>query len=74
MNVTEKDILTPAELAAEYRTTKPTVLAWYHKKLIPAAVSQGRVIRFNRSDVARALAASATPASAVNSNHRRAAR
>ena len=74
MNVTEKDILTPAELATEYRTTKPTVLAWLHKGLIPAAVSQGRVIRFNRSDVARALAASATPASAVNSNLRRAAR
>ncbi len=51
------DILTPAELAREYRTTKPTALSWYHKGLIPAVVSQGRVIRFSRQDVARALAA-----------------
>lgn len=57
MTALDNDILTPAELAAEYKTTKPTVLSWFHKKIIPAAVSNGRVIRFNRADVAAALAA-----------------
>lgn len=57
MTTTENDILTPAELAAEWKTTKPTVLSWFHKGLIPAAVSNGRVIRFKRAEVAQALAA-----------------
>jgi len=70
MNATDNDILTAAELAAEYRTTKPTVLAWHHKGLIPAAVSQGRVIRFNRSEVAKALSGAATPRRAETSNRR----
>jgi excisionase family DNA binding protein len=53
----KNDILTPAELASEYKTTKPTVLSWFHKGIIPAAVSSGRVIRFHRIEVAQALAA-----------------
>lgn len=60
MNPTVNDILTPAELATEYKTTKPTVLSWFHKGLIPAAVSNGRVIRFHRVAVAQALAAAGT--------------
>ena len=52
----ESDILTPAELAAEYKTTKPTALDWFHKGIIPARVSHGRIIRFSRADVAKALA------------------
>jgi len=59
INNTPSEILSPAELAREYRTTKPTVLAWYHKGLIPACVSIGRVIRFDRSAVADALASRA---------------
>jgi excisionase family DNA binding protein len=54
--VNRNDILTPAELAAEWKTTKPTVLSWFHKGIIPAAVSNGRVIRFDRKLVAQALA------------------
>ena len=53
------EILTPAELARAYKTTKPTVLSWYHKQWIPAVVSIGRVIRFDRDQVAQALAARA---------------
>ena len=56
VNNTTSEILTPAELAREYRTTKPTVLSWHHKGWIPACASIGRVIRFNRADVAKALA------------------
>jgi excisionase family DNA binding protein len=52
--VNRNDILTPAELAAEWKTTKPTVLSWFHKGIIPAAVSNGRVIRFDRKLVAQA--------------------
>ena len=75
MTATVNDIITPAELAAEYRTTKPTVLSWYHKGWIPAAASHGRVIRFNRQAVAMALAASSSPADANPlSNRARAAR
>ena len=53
------DIATPSELASDYKTTVPTALSWYHKGWIPAAVANGRVIRFNRADVAKALAARA---------------
>ena len=53
----DPDIITAAELAADYRTSKPTVLSWFHRGIIPAAVSVGRVIRFSRKDVAAALAA-----------------
>ena len=53
------EVITAAELAADYRTTKPTVLSWHHRGWIPAAVCIGRVIRFNRADVAKALAARA---------------
>ena len=59
-NNTASEILTPAELAREYRTTKPTILAWYHRGLIPACTSIGRVIRFDRAAVAAALAARAS--------------
>ena len=58
--IDKSDIATPAELAADYKTTKPTALAWYHKGLIPAVVANGRVIRFSRSAVAKALAANAS--------------
>ena len=56
---TTSEILTAAELATEYRTTKPTVLSWFHRGLIPACTSIGRVIRFDRAAVAEALAARA---------------
>ena len=55
----QSDIATAAELAAEFKTTKPTALSWYHKGWIPAAVANGRVIRFSRKAVAEALAARA---------------
>lgn len=61
MTATENDIITPAELATDYKTTKPTVLSWFHKGIIPAAASNGRVIRFSRLAVAQALAAAAKP-------------
>ena len=55
----QSDIATAAELAADFKTTKPTALSWYHKGWIPAAVANGRVIRFSRKAVAEALAARA---------------
>ena len=54
-------LLTASELAAELRTTKPTVLSWHHAGKIPAAVSIGRIIRFDREQVLAALAANAAP-------------
>ncbi len=57
--ITQDDIVNPAELAADYKTSKPTALSWYHKGWIPAAVANGRVIRFSRKAVAEALAARA---------------
>ncbi len=56
INNTKEDIATPAELASDYKTTKPTILSWFHQGRIPAVVSIGRVIRFNRGEVAQALA------------------
>jgi excisionase family DNA binding protein len=53
---TKADIATPAELASDFKTTKPTVLSWFHQGRIPAVVSIGRVIRFSRAEVAKALA------------------
>ena len=62
-NATRLDIATPDELASDYKTTVPTALSWFHKGWIPAAVANGRVIRFDRAAVAKALADRAnTPA------------
>ena len=57
--ITQNDIATAAELAADFKTTKPTLLSWFHRGIIPAAVADGRVIRFSRKAVAEALAARA---------------
>jgi excisionase family DNA binding protein len=53
-------ILTPTELAAHFKTSKQTVLQWYHKGLIPAEVATGSVYRFDLAKVQEALAAKAT--------------
>jgi len=52
----QSDIATAAELAADFKTTKPSVLSWFHRGLIPAVVADGRIIRFSRAAVAQALA------------------
>jgi hypothetical protein len=76
MNAIDNQALDPADLdaanditnadgiAADYVTTKPTVLSWWHKGIIPAAAAHGRVIRFSRKAVAQALAVAAKPATA----------
>ena len=58
--ITQNDIATAAELAADFKTTKPTLLSWFHRGIIPAAVANGRVIRFSRKAVAEALASRAS--------------
>ena len=55
----QSDIATAAELAADFKTTKPTLLSWFHRGIIPAVIADGRVIRFSRKSVAEALAARA---------------
>lgn len=58
---TNADITNADGIAADYHTTKPTALSWYHKGIIPAVVANGRVIRFSRKAVAQALAEAAKP-------------
>lgn len=60
--VATAETLTPRELAAVYKTTVPTVLDWYHKGRIPAAVAVGRIYRFDLDAVKAALAANSKPA------------
>ena len=46
---------TPSQGAAEFETTTPTFLSWYHKGIIPAEVATGRVFRFDLDRCAEAL-------------------
>ena len=48
---------TPREIAAVLRTTPQTVLNYHRAGIIPARISYGRMIRFDRQDVLAALAA-----------------
>lgn len=59
LQTVETNLSTPAEQAEACGVTKPTILAWYHAGIIPAAVSVGRVIRFDHDQVMAALAAHA---------------
>lgn len=54
------DLLTPAQLAREIRTTPQTIGNWHRAGIIPAVVAVGRIIRFNRAAVLEALAAAGT--------------
>lgn len=51
------DLLTPAQIARELRTTPQTIGNWHRAGVIPAVVSVGRIIRFNLADVLEALTA-----------------
>jgi excisionase family DNA binding protein len=53
-------LLTPKELAAHFKTTRSTVLAWYHDGTIPAEVAVGKVYRFDLERVCAALARGAS--------------
>ena len=57
MTVQTSDIKlnTPAEEAEACRVTKPTLLAWFHQGIIPAAIAVGRTIRFDHNEVMEAL-------------------
>lgn len=59
-HATRTKLNTPAEEAAACRVSKPTLLAWYHDGIIPAAIAVGRTIRFDHEEVAKALAAHST--------------
>jgi predicted site-specific integrase-resolvase len=48
--------VTAAELAATYRVAKRTICAWHRAGVIPAALEVGKVIRFDPTAVAKALA------------------
>lgn len=50
-----KQLNTPAEEAKACRVTKPTLLDWYHRGIIPAEIAVGRVIRFDHEAVLKAL-------------------
>jgi excisionase family DNA binding protein len=50
---------TADDLARVYGVAKGTILQWYHAGRIPAAVAVGKVIRFDREEVAEALRAAA---------------
>ena len=54
------DLLTPAQIARELRTTPQTIGNWHRAGVIPAVVSVGRIIRFNLADVLEALTAAGT--------------
>lgn len=52
----ESKLNTPAEQARACEVSKPTLLAWYHEGIIPAAIAVGRTIRFDHKEVLSALA------------------
>lgn len=54
------ELLTPPQLAREFRTTPQTIGVWYRKGIIPAAIACGRILRFDRQAVLAALAEQAT--------------
>lgn len=49
------DLLTPSELAAQLRCSKPTVDRLRQTGAIHAAISEGRIIRYNLAQVTAAL-------------------
>ena len=55
-NQNESKLSTPAEQARACEVSKPTLLAWYHEGIIPAAIAVGRTIRFDHKEVLSALA------------------
>jgi hypothetical protein len=50
------NFVTPEQLAKIYAVSSAQVLVWYHSRIIPAEVAEGRVYRFDSAKVARALA------------------
>jgi excisionase family DNA binding protein len=50
---------TPEQTAKECGTSKPTILDWLKRGLIPATICEGRVIRFDLDEVKAALKARA---------------
>jgi predicted site-specific integrase-resolvase len=55
-NLIQTKLNTPAEQARACEVSKPTLLAWYHEGIIPAAIAVGRTIRFDHKEVLSALA------------------
>ena len=52
-----EELDTPATLAKACRTTPQTINAWHRAGILPARISIGRVIRFDRREALAALAA-----------------
>ena len=50
------DLAHPKEMARHYGVSVPTFLSWFHKGWIPAALAMGAVYRFDRDEVAKAIA------------------
>ena len=49
------ELLTPAQLAREIKTTPQTVNNWRRAGVIPAKIDCGRIVRFDRAEVMAAL-------------------
>lgn len=52
-----EELDTPATLARAIKTTPQTVNTWHRRGILPAKISIGRVIRFDRREALAALAA-----------------
>jgi hypothetical protein len=57
------ELETPREIAKALRTTPQTVNTWHRKGIIPARVSIGRIVRFDRREVIAALTAASSEGS-----------
>lgn len=55
MKQQEDDLMTPEEIAAVLKVTSRTVLYWEQQGRIPVEFRSGRVVRFRKGEVLRAL-------------------
>jgi excisionase family DNA binding protein len=53
-------LLTSEELAEALSVHRNTVMNWFQAAMIPAAIHEGKTLRFDLADVRRALAKRAT--------------
>ena len=55
MKEQDEDLMTPEEIAAVLKVTSRTILYWEEQGRIPVEFRSGRVVRFRKSEVLRAL-------------------
>jgi predicted site-specific integrase-resolvase len=50
------NLLNPKQLSATLCVSSVTILSWYHARIIPAEIAEGRIYKFDLEKVRSALA------------------